>query len=179
MAVILENSIKMAKHSADFSLITIITDMKRGCWINANAGEMQQVFINLIINATHAMEEKGGKLILSCYMTNDSINTVVTDTGTGIKKEHLNQIYNPFFTTKPVGKGTGLGLYVAYKIITKYHGHIDLLSEEGKGTSFVITLPLAEGIAAIQENGSEGKGAAYMVDDADNSQINLFNPHLT
>ncbi|HAP67221.1 MAG TPA: hypothetical protein DCQ99_05375 [Nitrospinae bacterium] len=179
MAVILENSIKMAKHSADFSLITIITDMKRGCWINANAGEMQQVFINLIINATHAMEEKGGKLILSCYMTNDSINTVVTDTGTGIKKEHLNQIYNPFFTTKPVGKGTGLGLYVAYKIITKYHGHIDLISEEGKGTSFVITLPLAEGIAAIQENGSEGKGAAYMVDDADNSQINLFNPHLT
>ena len=179
MAVILENSIKMAKHSADFSLITIITDMKRGCWINANAGEMQQVFINLIINATHAMEEKGGKLILSCYKTNDSINAVVTDTGIGIKKEHLKQIYNPFFTTKPVGKGTGLGLYVVYKIVTKYHGHIDLISEEGKGTSFVITLPIAEGIAAIQENGSEGKDVAYMVDDADNSQINLFNPHLT
>ena len=179
MAVILENSVKMAKHSADFSLITIIADMKRGCWINANAGEMQQVFINLIINATHAMEEKGGKLILSCYKTNDSINAVVTDTGIGIKKEHLKQIYNPFFTTKPVGKGTGLGLYVVYKIVTKYHGHIDLISEEGKGTSFVITLPIAEGIAAIQENGSEGKDVAYMVDDADNSQINLFNPHLT
>jgi PAS domain S-box-containing protein len=164
MAVILENSVRMAKHSADFSLVTIISDMKRGCWTYANAGEMQQVFINLIINAIHAMEEKGGKLILSCYRTDDSINAVVTDTGVGIKKEHLSQIYNPFFTTKPVGKGTGLGLYVVYKIVTKYHGHIDVLSDEGKGTSFVITLPIAKSIA-IQENNSGEKDKDIVISD--------------
>ena len=178
MAVILENSIKMAKHTVDFSSITIISDMKKGCWTSANAGEMQQVFINLIINAIHAMEEKGGKLILSCYKNDDSIKAVVTDTGIGIKKDYLSQIYNPFFTTKPVGKGTGLGLYVVYKIVTKYNGHIDVISDEGKGTSFVLTFPIVESIS-IQENYSESREMVtvdYIVDDTDNSQINLFNP---
>ena len=178
MAVILENSIKMAKHTVDFSSITIISDMKKGCWTSANAGEMQQVFINLIINAIHAMEEKGGKLILSCYKNDDSIKAVITDTGIGIKKDYLSQIYNPFFTTKPVGKGTGLGLYVVYKIVTKYNGHIDVISDEGKGTSFVLTFPIVESIS-IQENYSESREMVtvdYIVDDTDNSQINLFNP---
>ena len=178
MAVILENSIKMAKHTVDFSSITIISDMKKGCWTSANAGEMQQVFINLIINAIHAMEEKGGKLILSCYKNDDSIKAVVTDTGIGIKKDYLSQIYNPFFTTKPVGKGTGLGLYVVYKIVTKYNGHIDVISDEGKGTSFVLTFPIVESIS-IQENYSESREMVtvdYILDDTDNSQINLFNP---
>ncbi len=176
VAVILENSIKMAKHTIDFSSVTIISDMKKGCWTSANAGEMQQVFINLIVNAIHAMEEKGGKLILSCYKNDDSIKAVVTDTGIGIKKDYLSQIYNPFFTTKPVGKGTGLGLYVVYKIVTKYNGHIDVISEEGKGTSFIITFPIAED---IQESYSENKDmvmADYILEDTDNSQINLFNP---
>ena len=176
MAVILENSIKMAKHTVDFSSITIISDMKKGCWTSANAGEMQQVFINLIINAIHAMEEKGGKLILSCYKNDDSIKAVVTDTGIGIKKDYLSQIYNPFFTTKPVGKGTGLGLYVVYKIVTKYNGHIDVISDEGKGTSFVLTFPIVESIS-IQENYSESREMVtvdYILDDTDNSQINLF-----
>ena len=176
MAVILENSIKMAKHTVDFSSITIISDMKKGCWTSANAGEMQQVFINLIINAIHAMEEKGGKLILSCYKNDDSIKAVITDTGIGIKKDYLSQIYNPFFTTKPVGKGTGLGLYVVYKIVTKYNGHIDVISDEGKGTSFVLTFPIVESIS-IQENYSESKEMVtvdYILDDTDNSQINLF-----
>ncbi|MBI3585030.1 MAG: PAS domain S-box protein [Nitrospinae bacterium] len=176
MAVILENSIKMAKHTIDFSSITIISDLKKGCWTSANAGEMQQVFINLIINSIHAMEEKGGKLILSCYKNGDSIKAVVTDTGIGIKKNNLTQIYTPFFTTKPVGKGTGLGLYVVYKIVTKYNGHIDVISDEGKGTSFVLTFPIVESIS-IQENYSESKEiitSDYIVNDTDTSQINLF-----
>lgn len=176
MAVVLENSIKMAKHAVDFSLITTITDLKKGCWTNANAGEMQQVFINLIINAIHAMEGKGGKLILSCYKNNTLIKAIVTDSGIGIKKAHLTQIYNPFFTTKPVGKGTGLGLYITYKIVSKYKGNIDVISDEGKGTSFILTFPLADG---IQESYLEGKDmvmADYIIDDTDNLQINLFNP---
>src|SRR3989338_1970323 len=187
MAVILENSVKMAKHTIDFSLITIIPDFKKGCWISANAGEMQQVFINLIINAIHALEEKGGKLILSCYKDGNAIKVIITDTGTGIKKTHLSQIYNQFFTTKPVGKGTGLGLYVVYKIVTKYKGSIDVLSDEGKGTSFILTFPIAEGIS-IQENyfettpfnspftkGDRGLLDDHVIDDIDNLQINLFN----
>lgn len=144
LSTIMENSLKMAKHSTDFSLITVILDFKKDCWIKANSGEMQQVFVNLITNAAQAMEEKGGILKLTCFNSKHFVKASVADTGIGIKKDYLGQIYNPFFTTKPTGKGTGLGLYVTYNIIAKYKGSIEAFSEEGKGTSFSITFPISE-----------------------------------
>ena len=65
----------------------------------------------------------------------------VTDTGCGIKPEHLDQIFEPFFTTKPVGKGTGLGLSVSYGIVQQHGGTLEVESDEGKGTTFTVTLP--------------------------------------
>jgi two-component system NtrC family sensor kinase len=83
----------------------------------------------------------------------------VDDTGCGIKKEHLDRIFEPFFTTKPVGKGTGLGLSVSYGIIQQHGGKLTVESRENLGSSFTITLPLAETPVAEGSPVIEGKDA--------------------
>ena len=70
----------------------------------------------------------------------------ITDTGCGIAEEHMSQVFEPFFTTKPPDQGTGLGLAVAYQLITAHGGHIDIASQVDQGTTVTLTLPLAEGI---------------------------------
>ncbi len=113
--------------------------------VRGNKKELQQVFLNLIINAIDAMPE-GGELFISTVLDEDqSIKVIFQDTGCGIKKKHLGKIFDPFFTTKPQGKGTGLGLSVSYSIVTKYNGQIWCESEEEKGTTFIIKLPSTGG----------------------------------
>lgn len=106
-----------------------------------NPGELQQVFVNIINNAVQAMQGKG-KLTLSTGSTGGSVVVRISDTGPGISKEHLGKIFDPFFTTKEIGMGTGLGLNIAYRIVTKYMGKIEVESEEGKGATFIIKLPI-------------------------------------
>ncbi len=106
-----------------------------------NAPKLQQVFMNLILNARDAMLH-GGKLEISTQAIPDSITISFRDNGIGITPENLSKIYDPFFTTKKIGKGTGLGLAVSYGIIQDHGGHIDVESKPGEGTLFKITLPL-------------------------------------
>jgi signal transduction histidine kinase len=113
--------------------------------IQANMGEIQQVFTNLITNAFQAMDGKGGKLILSTKLFKDLVEVKVIDNGMGIPKKYLNQIFDPFFTTKKIGEGTGLGLNIVYRIITKYEGTIDVESIEQVGTTFTIKFPARRG----------------------------------
>lgn len=140
LAAVIEHSLKMARHSAPLSSIRIVKQLHKDCFINAGKGEIQQVFINLIINAIHAMGDSG-RLTLRCWKEGDYVKASVEDTGCGIKDEDLGNIFDPFFTTKPVGEGTGLGLYVAYRIIIRHRGVIDVDSKEGKGTAFKLTFP--------------------------------------
>lgn len=107
-----------------------------------NAPKLQQVLMNLILNARDAMP-RGGRLEITTEANNDSVVIKVRDTGLGIAPEHLAKIYDPFFTTKQIGKGTGLGLAVSYGIIRDHGGHISVESKLGEGTLFQITLPLA------------------------------------
>ncbi|MBO0800260.1 MAG: histidine kinase, partial [Blastocatellia bacterium] len=107
-----------------------------------NAPKLQQVFMNLIINARDAMPE-GGRLEIATEASADSVVIKFRDSGMGIDPEHLSRIYDPFFTTKQIGKGTGLGLAVSYGIIKDHGGHIDVESRPGEGALFLITLPLA------------------------------------
>jgi signal transduction histidine kinase len=137
---IMESSLKMAKHSAFFISIEVKQDFAEGCYMLANEGEIQQVLVNLMVNAIHSMD-KEGTLELKCFKVGDFIHVVISDSGKGIPEEHLGQIYDPFFTTKPVGEGTGLGLYVAYKIVTQLGGTISCESKEGVGTTFVLKFP--------------------------------------
>ncbi len=103
--------------------------------------QLQQVLINLSLNACEAMPN-GGTLMLTTSLVDARIVVEVIDTGCGIKKEHLDKVLEPFFTTKPVGKGTGLGLSVSYGIVEQHGGTLEVESQEGKGTTFKITLPV-------------------------------------
>lgn len=108
--------------------------------------QLNQVFLNLITNAAHAIEKKGqGNLWIKTYMSSKAAEVVVqiSDDGTGIPKEIINKIFDPFFTTKPVGQGTGMGLSISKKIIEEGHkGRIEVKSTVGKGTDFFIYLPM-------------------------------------
>jgi PAS domain S-box-containing protein len=109
--------------------------------IEANRGEIQQVFTNLITNAFQAMDGKNGSLTLATRSLRDSVEVKVSDQGMGIPPKYLSQIFDPFFTTKNPGEGTGLGLNIVYRIVTKYDGTIDVESKEQVGTTFTIKFP--------------------------------------
>ncbi len=107
----------------------------------AQGERLQQVFINIILNALDAMPQ-GGELRIRLSQENESAVVRVSDTGTGIKPEHLSHIFDPFFTTKGVGKGTGLGLSISYATVKEHDGHIQVQSELGRGSTFTIMLPV-------------------------------------
>jgi signal transduction histidine kinase/DNA-binding NarL/FixJ family response regulator len=109
-----------------------------------NPGQLNQVFMNILVNAAHAIEQQGEISVKTCR-TDGYINVSISDTGSGIPEDKIGRIFEPFFTTKEVGKGTGLGLSIAYDLIHKHHGYIGVDSEVGKGTTFTIKLPVVEG----------------------------------
>lgn len=108
--------------------------------------QLNQVFMNLLVNAAQAIDEHG-KITIRTAEDDAHVWVEIQDTGKGIKPEHLNRIFDPFFTTKPVGKGTGLGLSLAYGIVKKHDGHIEVKSELGVGTTFKVVLPKAPSAA--------------------------------
>jgi PAS domain S-box-containing protein len=108
----------------------------------ANPLELRQVFVNVIDNAVRAMEGKG-RLELSTHMDQDVLTVRIRDSGPGIPAAYVSKIFDPFFTTKNQGEGTGLGLTIAHRIITKHGGQIRVETEE-RGTTFIIMFPLAE-----------------------------------
>lgn len=110
--------------------------------VYGNFGKMQQVFMNLIMNARDAMP-RGGELTLATECENSSVHIEVSDTGVGIPPDHLNKIFDPFFTTKSTSRGTGLGLAVTYGIIREHSGKIRVDSAVGRGTTFRLEFPTA------------------------------------
>jgi signal transduction histidine kinase len=109
--------------------------------------QINQVVMNLVINASHALGPERGKIFIRTGRSEDNVWIEVEDTGSGIPKEILPRIFDPFYTTKPVGKGTGLGLSLSYGIVQKHHGNIDIQTEVGKGTTFRVTLPIHHPVA--------------------------------
>jgi two-component system, NtrC family, sensor kinase len=127
-----------------------------------DAAQLQQVFLNLITNAVMAMPQ-GGQLTVTTRLNPDhkKVQILFADTGEGIKKEHLPKIYDPFFTTRKVGEGTGLGLSVSYAILTKFGGAItceskakDEAKDQESGTTFTISLPVTE--LLVETKAAEG-----------------------
>ena len=116
---------------------------RRPLFVYADPDQMSQVFLNLFINALHAMPD-GGTLRISLERVNGHVQAVIADTGHGISKEDLPKIFHPFFTTKDVGKGTGLGLTVVHNMVQEHGGSITVESEPGQGTTFTITLPASK-----------------------------------
>ena len=104
--------------------------------------ELNQVFMNLIVNAAHAIGDERGLIILRTRVSGDEVRIEVIDNGSGIAPDVLKRIFDPFFTTKPVGKGTGLGLALSYGIVKKHGGRIEVDSVPGRGTTFRVCIPL-------------------------------------
>ncbi len=110
--------------------------------IQAVADQIRQVILNLLNNAAKAIPKKGGSIRITTKSLDNQVTIQIHDSGVGIKQKHLNHIFEPFFSTKPAVKGTGLGLSISYGIIKTHGGDIKVISKPGKGTTFIITLPI-------------------------------------
>jgi len=103
--------------------------------------KLNQVIMNILTNSLQAMEAGRGELFIQTVSSAIGIKIIIKDNGKGMQPEVKEHIFDPFFTTKEVGKGMGLGLSISYGIIEKHNGNIDVISEPGKGTEFIISLP--------------------------------------
>jgi signal transduction histidine kinase len=116
--------------------------------VMANAGQLAQVFLNLLANAAQAIPEgnaTGNEISVIASIAGDSVNIEISDTGAGIPEHLLGRVFEPFFSTKPVGQGTGLGLSISHNIISRFGGTIAVTSQVGRGTTFRVQLPAPQG----------------------------------
>ena len=143
---VISKSLELRAHELITSNIQIETDLAPDLpYTMADPYQLQQVFVNIINNAQQAMAEKGGPGVLTVMTRRGRNNTLrisFQDTGPGIPREIMGRIFDPFFTTKEVGQGTGLGLTVSYGIVQEHEGHIWAESEDGRGATFFIELPI-------------------------------------
>ena len=146
--LILGHRIKPQKNS-DFPRIQIVKHYGDLPLVNCYAGQLNQVFVNILVNAIDAIEESASSDRQPCIsiqtqvIDDNYVEIAIADNGSGIPEAIQQQIFNPFFTTKPVGKGTGMGMAISYQIITEKHkGRLTCVSSLGKGTEFIILIPV-------------------------------------
>jgi len=113
--------------------------------VPGDEAQLKQVLLNILVNAMDAIEAQGEITITTHPENDNTVNLSVEDTGRGIPPENMDKLFNPFFTTKPVGKGLGIGLSTCYGIVREHHGVIEVASEVGIGTHFTVKLPLDSG----------------------------------
>jgi hypothetical protein len=141
--IIIADVVALLEHQFETHRIRVRRDLcDSPAMVLGQEHKLQQVFLNLFLNARDAMP-KGGWLSISTRVETGQIVVEVGDTGSGIQAEHLSRIYDPFFTTKPIGQGTGLGLSITYGIVRDHGGLITCDSNDGKGTVFRLTFPAA------------------------------------
>ena len=145
---IVKETVTFIEHQLSMHQIELKLDLNESIPdISGNAGQLQQVFMNLIINAIHA-SQSGSWIKIKTHSSpalgefGGAAEIMFIDNGCGMPQENIKKIFEPFFTTKELGKGTGLGLSVSYGIIRNHGGEIKVTSEEGKGTTFIVVLPL-------------------------------------
>ena len=138
----LEATIRLLSRYFKPGRITVTRDYGDLPPLNCYAAQLNQVWMNLLVNAAQAIGDDEGTVQIQSRCDGDRVTISISDTGKGIAEENLKKIFDPFFTTKPIGEGTGLGLSITHGIIVQHHGTINIESAAGKGTTFVITLPI-------------------------------------
>ncbi|MCL4193823.1 MAG: cache domain-containing protein [Thermoguttaceae bacterium] len=152
---VVARTVRLIRNQKAFDRIRIIDQLVEDLpEVNGDMNQLQQVLLNLSLNACEAMPD-GGVLTIATSSRDDKVFVRLTDTGCGIKAEHLDKIFEPFYTTKPVGQGTGLGLSVSYGIIEQHGGTMEVESREGEGTTFSLALP-----AIVPRDGEPGPSLA-------------------
>jgi len=155
---VVEEAVAIVGHQLSLNQVELEKDFEPNLPpINGNANQIEQVLINLLINAQQAMEGKPGLVKIStCRRESGKIEIRLQDNGPGIPKDVKEKIFEPFYTTKSSGQGTGLGLSVSYGIIQDHKGEIKVESESGKGATFILTLPTDENFETKEEQASQG-----------------------
>ena len=143
---VINSVLRLREYEEKVSNITVSKELEENLPdIAIDKFQLQQVFLNLVLNAEAAIKDtrKPGILSVKTERTNNHVNICFNDTGCGIKKNILPRIFDPFFTTKDIGKGTGLGLSICYGIVVKHNGRISVESRLNEGSTFTIRMPLA------------------------------------
>lgn len=142
IGTIVDSALRLARFDSMFQSLTVDVEVAPDLpKIDADGDQLQQVFLNLILNARDAMPG-GGRLCIKAERVGESVLIVVSDTGHGLDEKSSSKAFDPFYTTKPPGQGTGLGLAVCYGIITTHSGTIDAVNNESGGATFTIRLPI-------------------------------------
>jgi hypothetical protein len=145
---VVEETLSLLEHQLEKAGIRVTAELAQDLpLVHGNTGKLQQVFLNLFLNARDAMAG-GGTLEVRSWAEGGAVRVEVADSGHGIASEHLHRIYDPFFTTKAARKGTGLGLSVTYGIVQEHGGTIEVSNRPGGGACFRVELPLVAAAAA-------------------------------
>jgi signal transduction histidine kinase len=154
----IESTIRLLSGYYKSGKITLTRDYDEIPQTNCYAAQLNQVWMNLLVNATQAIGDAEGEVLIRTRCEGRTVLVSISDTGPGMRPEQLKKIFDPFFTTKPVGEGTGLGLSISHGIIERHGGRIKVESAPGQGTTFTISLPVdAEQDLAASESESESE----------------------
>lgn len=137
----IENTLKIAANQIKYKAIVLRNFQDNLPELYCQPMQLNQVFLNLLVNAAQAIEDRG-EISIDVSASDTEFIIVIRDTGSGIAAQDLRKIFEPFYTTKPVGMGTGLGLSLSYSIVQKHKGEIKVFSAVGEGTSFTVILPI-------------------------------------
>ena len=144
---VIEDALRLIRRTSPVDEISFDVEISPDIACRGVAGELQQVFVNLLKNAVDAVLDRhgnlGGRVGLTVRIEDDVVVAEVADDGSGIPSDKVPLVFDPFYTTKPPGQGTGLGLNVVYRIVTKHRGDIKVQSVLGEGTRFTLRLPVA------------------------------------
>ncbi|HJN73400.1 MAG TPA: ATP-binding protein [Myxococcota bacterium] len=146
LSKVVADAIRLVERSSDCAGVTLSAEVEAESYLNARTNEVQQVFVNLVKNAVEAVgqhrEDGSGRVAVTAGKAEDHVWARVEDNGPGIAPAKVGLVFDPFYTTKAPGKGTGLGLNIVYRIVTKYRGQISVESVEGSGTVFTMRFPV-------------------------------------
>ncbi len=142
LSKVVDDTLRLVERSANTEGVALSSDVASGLYVQARTNEVQQVFVNLVKNAVEAMEGREGATVLVTAGADErTVWAAVQDNGPGIPAEKTSLVFDPFYTTKAPGKGTGLGLNIVYRILTKYRGTVSVESVVGEGTRFLVSFP--------------------------------------
>jgi len=147
LAKVVADAVRLVERSADCKHVQIDQNLPESLFVNARTNEIQQVFVNLVKNAVDALvgveRAEKGRIHISASKAPGEVRILVSDDGPGIAPDDVKSVFDPFFTTKEPGKGTGLGLNIVYRIVTKYRGTIRVARSDAGGAAFHIRFPVA------------------------------------